>query len=117
MGIVVTVNPDPFESFKSIEMRVGTVREARVFEKARVPALKLQIDFGELGVRWSSAQITDHYQPENLIGRQVIAVVNLPPKRIAGFKSECLVLGIADELGKVVLLMPDTEVPDGHRVY
>lgn len=98
-------------------MRVGTVREALPFPEARKPALKLKIDFGDGDVRWSSARITDHYGPEDLVGRQILAVTNLPPLRIAGFKSECLTLGVPDADGRVVLVGPDRTVPDGGRLY
>ncbi|MFA7566771.1 MAG: tRNA-binding protein [Alkalispirochaeta sp.] len=107
---------DIWESFQSVEIRVGTVLETLEFPEARVPAFKLHIDFGEHGRLWSSAQITDHYTPEELTGRQVVAVTNLPPKRVAGFKSECLVLGFYDNVGAVVLIRPDTPVPNGARL-
>lgn len=108
---------DPWEAFQTTEIRVGTILKALPFPEARTPAIKLRIDFGDLGERWSSAQITDRYRPEDLPGRQVLAVVNLPPKRIAGFKSECLTLGLPDESGAVVLITPDAVVPDGSRLY
>ncbi|MEH0156887.1 tRNA-binding protein [Limibacter armeniacum] len=106
-----------WSEFARVEMRVGTVMEAEVFEKARNPALKLQVDFGEeLGIRKTSAQITKLYQPEKLIGKQVIAVVNFPPKQIANIMSECLVLGAVGEAGEVTLLQPERPVPNGLRV-
>lgn len=108
---------NPWDAFQNTEIRVGTIVEARPFPEARTPAIKLWIDFGSLGMRWSSAQITDRYRPEELPGRQVLAVVNLPAKRIAGFKSECLTLGLPDEAGAVVLISPDIPVPDGARLY
>lgn len=103
--------------FASIDMRVGTVLTASVFPAARKPALKLSIDFGtELGVRRSSAQLTVHYTPEQLVGRQVIAAVNLGNRRIAGFDSEVLVLGAMPMPTEVVLLSPDHPVPNGTRI-
>jgi tRNA-binding protein len=101
-----------------VDVRVGRVIEAGPLPEARKPALKLSIDFGpEIGVRRSCAQITAHYLPEELPGRQVVAVVTFPPKRIAGFKSQVLVLGVSDGEGAVVLLAPDREVPLGSRVF
>ena len=106
------------EDFEQLDIRVGTVRDARPFPEARKPSLKLWIDFGaEIGVKQSSAQITVHYPADRLIGRQVLAVVNFPPRRIAGFTSEVLTLGVPDEDGAVVLLRPDFAVPDGGRVF
>lgn len=105
-----------FEDFQRIDMRVGTVAEAEPFPEAKVPAIKLFIDFGELGVKSSSAQITRRYNPEKLIGRQVIAVVNMPPRRIAGFDSEVLVLGGIPERGDVVLLSLDEPVSNGTKI-
>jgi len=102
-----------YDQFADLDIRVGTVVEAEPFPEARVPAIKLVIDFGELGRKRSSAQITKRYTPETLIGRQVVAVVNLAPRRIAGFISEVLVLGAIPGEGDVVLLMPDTPVDNG----
>ena len=107
-----------WEDFEKVDVRVGRVVDAGPFPKARKPSIKLAVDFGPgLGIKESSAQLTDHYAPEELRGRQVLAVVNFPPKRIAGFKSEVLVLGVPDEEGAVVLLAPDQEVPLGSRMF
>lgn len=105
-----------WEEFVRVDMRVGVVVAAEPFPEARRPALKLQIDFGPLGVKRSSAQITDHYAPAALVGRRVVAVVNFPPKRIGPFVSEVLVLGAYNEAGEVVLLAPDFEVAPGSRI-
>lgn len=105
-----------YTDFLKLDVRIGTVVEALEFPEARVPAIKLWIDFGELGVKQSSAQITKRYSAEGLVGRQVTAIVNFPPRRIAGFKSEVLVLGGVPDEGDVVLLRPEVRVPDGTRV-
>lgn len=105
------------DDFDRVDIRVGTVVTAEPFVGARKPAIKLWVDFGDLGVKKSSAQITRHYRPEQLIGRQVIAVVNFPPRQIASFMSEVLVLGVPDADGEVVLLGPGQAVPNGGRMY
>jgi tRNA-binding protein len=102
--------------FEKIDIRVGTILEAAEFHRAKKPAYQLTIDFGPLGVKRSSAQITQHYTIDNLIGEQVIAVVNFPPKNIAGFISECLVLGVYDENNHVVLLEPKSSVLNGLKI-
>jgi tRNA-binding protein len=106
------------EDFDRLDIRVGTVADAQPFPEARKPSIRLWVDFGgTIGVKRSSAQITVHYAPDRLIGRQVLAVVNFPPRRIAGFESEVLVLGVPDENGAVVLLKPDLRVPDGGKMF
>ncbi len=105
-----------WEEFERVDMRVGTILNARLNEHARKPSYILEIDFGPLGVRISSAQITDKYTTAELPGRQVVAVVNFPPKRIAGIKSECLVLGAVAADGVVTLLKPDPAASNGDRV-
>lgn len=105
-----------WEQFEAVDMRVGTIIEAKPFEKARKPAYKLWIDFGELGIKKSSAQLTMLYEPQTLTGRQVVAVVNFPPKQIADFMSECLVLGVYNENNDVVLLQPQQPVHNGGKV-
>ena len=105
-----------FDDFMKLDIRVGTVTEAKVFEKARKPAYQLKVNFGpEIGEKRSSAQITDHYRPEELIGKQVLAVVNFPPRQIADFMSEVLVLGTYSE-GGVVLISPDRPVKNGDKL-
>lgn len=106
------------DDFLKLDIRLGRVIDAQTFPEARKPALKLWIDFGpEIGVRRSSAQITDRYAPATLIGRQVLAVVNLPPRRIGPFVSEALTLGVSDADGAVVLVAPDTPAPLGARLH
>ncbi|MEP3421683.1 MAG: tRNA-binding protein [Erythrobacter sp.] len=106
-----------FEEFMAVDIRVGTVIAAAPFPEARKPAIKLRVDFGgDIGVKKSSAQITDHYTPEQLIGRKVMAVVNFPPRQIGPIMSEVLVLGFPDKDGSIVLAAPDQSVPDGARL-
>lgn len=107
-----------YADFEKLDIRVGTVTDAQAFPEARKPAIKLWIDFGpELGTRTSSAQITVHYKPDRLIGRQVCAVVNFPPRQIGGFMSQVLTLGLPGDGGEVVLIRPDFTVPDGGRLF
>lgn len=102
------------EDFLKLDIRIGTVLTAEPFPEAKVPAIKMEIDFGEeIGVKKTSAQITKRYESDQMAGRQVVAVVNFPPRRIAGFKSEVLVIGGVPEKGDVVLLRPDEHVPNG----
>ena len=107
-----------FDDFVKVDIRTGRVIKAEPFPEARKPAVKMWIDFGgEIGVRKTSAQVTDHYTPEVLIGRQVMAVVNFPPRQIGPFMSEVLVLGVPDEEGAIVLVGPDQETPLGGRMH
>jgi len=105
-----------WNDFEKIDIRAGTIISAEPFPQARKPAYKLQIDFGELGVKRSSAQITDFYEAAALVGRQVVAVVNFPPKQIATFISECLVLGVYTDKKEVILLQPDRGVENGAKI-
>ncbi|WP_417479716.1 tRNA-binding protein [Maricaulis maris] len=106
------------EDFLKLDIRVGTVVRAEDFPEARKPAIRLWIDFGgELGTKKSSAQITAHYTPDALIGRQVLAVVNFPPRQIGPMRSEVLTLGVSDGMGEIVLMAPDQAVPDGSRLH
>lgn len=102
--------------FEKVELRVGTILEVLDFPKAKKPAYKLKIDFGALGIKWSSAQITKHYTKESLTGRQVVAVINFPEKQIADFMSQCLVTGFADANGDIVLTAVDKPVPNGTKI-
>ncbi len=107
-----------WEDFEKVDIRVGRVVAAEPFPETRKPSIKLVVDFGpEVGQKRTSAQLTAHYDAEGLLGNQVVAVVNFPPKRIAGFKSEVLILGVPDEDGEVVLLSPDLEVPPGGKIF
>lgn len=105
-----------FDDFCKLDIRVGTITDVKIFEKAKKPAYQLKVDFGgEIGVKKSSAQITDHYAPRDLIGKQVLAVINFPPRQIADFMSEVLVLGTYSE-GGVVLVTPDKPVANGDKL-
>ncbi len=107
-----------FDDFMKVDIRTGRVTRAEPFPEARKPAIKLWIDFGpEIGEKKTSAQITTHYAPEGLIGKQVMAVVNFPPRQIGKFMSEVLVLGVSDAQGAIVLLSPDLDVPPGERMH
>jgi len=122
--VVVAIEEDAmtdqiaFSDFLKVDIRTGTIVSAEAFPQARKPALKLTIDFGpEIGIKKSSAQITTYYAPEILIGKQVVAVVNFPPRQIGPFMSEVLTLGVPDENGEVVLLHPSLAVPNGGRMF
>ena len=107
-----------YADFAQLDIRIGQVTQAEPYPEARVPAIKLWVDFGgDLGIKKSSAQLTDHYTPEELVGTQVLAVVNFPPRQIGKVMSEILVLGVPDEAGKVVLIRPDQDVPIGGRLF
>ena len=112
------MSPISFDDFQAVDIRIGTVTKVEPFPEARKPAYKLTIDFGsEIGTKRSSAQITAHYQPETLLGRQIVAVVNFPPRQIGPFLSEVLCLGFADSTGKIVLINADQLVPNGARLH
>jgi len=107
-----------YDEFMKVDIRVGTIIEAAPYPEARKPTMKLKIDFGpKIGVKKSSAQLTVHYSPEKLIGRQVAAVVNFPPRQIGKFVSDVLTLGFPDDKGAVVLVAPDQKVPNGGRLF
>ncbi|MBB5685519.1 tRNA-binding protein [Sphingobium boeckii] len=111
-------DPITFDQFLAVDIRVGTIVEAEAYPEARKPSIKLVIDFGAtIGCKKSSAQIATHYTPETLVGRQIAAVVNFPPRQIGKFMSEVLTLGFPDEAGEVVLMMPAHQVPDGGRLF
>lgn len=113
-----TAEPISFADFQKVDIRVGRIVAAEPFPQARKPAYKLEIDFGpQIGRRKSSAQITKHYALQDLVGRQVLAVVNFPPRQIGPFMSQVLTLGVPDEAGEVVLIGPGHEVPDGGRMF
>ena len=105
-----------WDDFAKLDIRSGTILTAQPFEKAKKPAYQLEIDFGTLGIKKSSAQITHHYSSEELIGKQIVAVINFPPKQIANFFSECLVLGVYDKDQQVVLLQPSLTVDNGSKI-
>lgn len=105
-----------FSDFTKVEMRVGTIVHAEVFQEAKIPAYKVTIDFGEFGIKKTSAQITKLYRPEDLIDKQVIGVVNFPPKQIANFMSECLLLGVVGDENVVSLLAPNHNMKNGLRI-
>ena len=112
------MNEITYPDFEKVDIRIGTIRAAQPMEGVRKPALRLEIDFGpEIGIKKSSAQLTVHYTPEALVGRQVAAVVNFPPRQIGKFMSEVLTLGFPDGDGAVVLAVPDKPVPDGGKLF
>lgn len=106
-----------WDDFERVEIRVGTITQAEPFPEARKPAYKLWVDFGDAGIKRSSAQLTSHYTPTDLIGKQVVGVLNFPPKQIGPWLSECLVTGFMDEQGSVVLAQPERPVPNGSRLF
>jgi len=112
----MNTNDLTWSDFMKIEMRVGTILSAEIFEEAKKPAYKIQIDFGELGIKKTSAQITKLYTPEEIIGKQVIAVINFPPKQIANLMSECLLLGAVGDEHEVTLIEPERKIKNGLRI-
>ncbi len=106
-----------WSDFEKVELRVGTIVKVDDFPQAKKPAYKLTVDFGDFGIKQSSAQLTVHYSKQDLVGKQILAVLNFPKKQIANFFSECLTTGVPDELGAVVLLSPDKKVPNGSRMF
>lgn len=111
------MEPITWDHFEKVELRVGTIVRVEPFPEARKPAFKLWVDFGEFGIKQSSAQITVHYGPGDLVGSQVIGVLNFAPKRIAGFESQVLVTGFADENGDVILACPERPAPNGTKLF
>lgn len=112
------MNEIDFKTFESVELRVGTIIKAEIFPKAKKPAYKIWVDFGsEFGIKQSSAQITIHYKPEDLIGKQIVGCINLGTRNIAGFESQFLCTGFPDESGAVVLISPDKTVPNGAKLF
>ena len=111
------MNDLSWDEFERVDLRVGTIISAEIFEEAIKPAIKMKIDFGdEIGIRKSSAQITDHYEPKDLIGKQISAVVNFPKKQIGPLMSECLVTGFAQKDGSIILAVPDKSAANGSRL-
>lgn len=110
------MNQITFSDFTKVEMRVGTIIHAEIFQEAKIPAYKVTIDFGDFGIKKTSAQITKLYQPSDLIDKQVVAVVNFPPKQIANFMSECLILGVVGDENVVSLLSPNHKMENGLRI-
>jgi len=105
-----------WQEFEKVELRAGTIIQVLEFPEARKPAYKLYVDFGEFGCKWTSAQITKHYQPQSLLGKQIIGIINFPPKQIGKFMSEFLVTGFADENGDIVLASLERTVPNGQKL-